>query len=792
MKKSKETYLKTPYRRIVDFFMILCFVLSIFLNWKYLDKFENFNSIVAVDIIISLLPTVITVVSICLSIPKEKIYGIEINEFNKIRCSFVYKFLEMMIIAILIFASCFIVKLLNFSLSIIVLNCISLIYSFYFCVQEIPIMVKNDGRLMSVVLHYLKNDKNIKPIYYYDEDNKIARILTYLMFYRGPLFIIKSFKDNRPDIVYSLLEAQNSFLYKLRKNISSLKIYPNDEFEGIEILKAFNKSYENIIEIFRNNNDIKYLDCCISNENNIVSLTRPLYYLHYIAHSIGLEKTEKDYINHLLWTVYCIKQNDEIAVFQFLNAMLMSNISNGDLWFLKAIRDVDFPDCFFELDGNVYGYFALMYICFAIKSGMFSETTVQNINNCLNEKSQSINGSASLLTTALRGIEYVNDYYVLKMILKLLKIYDSSNETRFYIESDNNKNEVLSDLALFKKEDLFNYWLELILFNPYVYLKSNDFIEILDQFSVKDKESFFSLIDKEWINNNGLKDNDHTSFLKFLGIRFTIGINYRNEEIIDLLKKERNDYFSYAENKRINNSIINDTEFGKYKKKIGDSFKKTINDYSLLDKSLDLLNAEKMYYSILIETENLDSFIDMNIKQLANAISNLMRIRLLKSNIKKTNLKDYIFSNEEINDVIAFNPDLMSSHSSIFYKCDSEQKKYFEKVSKINDHFIPNNLFWKNNAIRINVEYCDGDSTFRKLTAIEINDKIEREYEKVGTLYKYTRFSNTDLQSFLVTREKLEELLSKRYLVCIIVFKQELSIKEDAILYYNYDSIGRS
>ena len=236
---------------------------------------------------------------------------------------------------------------------------------------------------------------------------------------------------------------------------------------------------------------------------------------------------------------------------------------------------------------------------------------------------------------------------------------------------------------LFKKEDLFNYWLELILFNPYVYLKSNDFIEILDQFSVKDKESFFSLIDKEWINNNGLKDNDHTSFLKFLGIRFTIGINYRNEEIIDLLKKERNDYFSYAENKRINNSIINDTEFGKYKKKIGDSFKKTINDYSLLDKSLDLLNAEKMYYSILIETENLDSFIDMNIKQLANAISNLMRIRLLKSNIKKTNLKDYIFSNEEINDVIAFNPDLMSSHSSIFYKCDSEQKNILKKFPKL-------------------------------------------------------------------------------------------------------------
>jgi len=769
--------------------MILCFTISIFLNYKFLDNLNDWNSYIAIDIIVSLLPTVITVVSICLSLSKEKIYGVEINEFNKLRCSFVYKFLEMMIIAILIFGSCFIVKLLNLKISVIVLNAISIFYTLYFCIQEIPIMAKNDGRLMSIVRSYLKKDKNMKAINYYDDDNVLAKVLAFIMFNKGPLFIVKSFRDSRLDIVYNLLEAQNSYLYKVAKNISALKSYPNDEFEGIDILKSINKSYENVAEIFRSNDVIKYLDYCINDENYIVSLTRPLYSLHHITHSIGLERNEKECINHLLWIIYCVRENNEIASFQFLNAMLMSSLPSGDMWFLKAIRDVDFPNCFFDLDKNVYGYFALMYICFAVKSGMLSEITVLEINKCLNEQSQSINGRNSLLKTALRGIEYINDQYVLEMIIKLIKIYDSSRETRFYINS-NSRNEEFSNIAAFSKENLFNYWLELILFNPYVYLKSDAFIDVINKLSDKDKETFFYLIDREWINNDGLKDNEHTSFLSFLGIRPMMGINYHNEEIIKLLKDEKNKFFSSAEENRINQNIIDDSKLNEYKKKIGDGFKKSIEIYPLLNKEIDLENTRKFYYSLRVETDSIDDIINMFIKQFSNAISNSVRERLLKSDIIKKSLKDYIFSDDEIKEVIEFKPENMSARSSILYKCNDREKEILEKVYKIEDSYLPNNLFWKGNAIGVNIEYCDEDSSFRKLTAMEINNIIEREYEKVGTLYKYSRFSNTDSQSFLVSREKLEELLSKRYLVSIVVFKQEFAINGKNILYFKHETDG--
>ena len=58
----------------------------------------NFNNKLVFDIIVVLLPATITIVSISLSLTKEKICGVYLNDFIKLRSKSVYSFPHMVLI----------------------------------------------------------------------------------------------------------------------------------------------------------------------------------------------------------------------------------------------------------------------------------------------------------------------------------------------------------------------------------------------------------------------------------------------------------------------------------------------------------------------------------------------------------------------------------------------------------------------------------------------------------------------------------------------------------------------
>lgn len=102
------------------------------------------NNFIIADIVVVLLPTIITVHSISLSLSKEKIRGTESNNFNLLRNGWYYSFLWMLCTVITIFFVNSLCAFFELKIAVIAIDVIALFYNFHFAIQEIPVLTKNE------------------------------------------------------------------------------------------------------------------------------------------------------------------------------------------------------------------------------------------------------------------------------------------------------------------------------------------------------------------------------------------------------------------------------------------------------------------------------------------------------------------------------------------------------------------------------------------------------------------------------------------------------------------------
>ena len=100
-KKLKRTSLIFNYS--LELIFIVALGISILIDIVFRECLISNISNHSADIIIVLLPSVVTALSIILSLQKERIYGIENSDFRKLRGEKTYNFLEMMNYTIVIF-----------------------------------------------------------------------------------------------------------------------------------------------------------------------------------------------------------------------------------------------------------------------------------------------------------------------------------------------------------------------------------------------------------------------------------------------------------------------------------------------------------------------------------------------------------------------------------------------------------------------------------------------------------------------------------------------------------------
>ena len=112
---------------------------------------------VVLPIIVSVNITVVTILSISLSLQKEKKYGLYNSDFNKIRSKIYsqYSFLQICLISIFLIFCMSVSYLLCLYISCIGAAILLIIYSFIFCYEEIPLLNHNKKRINNILTKYL-------------------------------------------------------------------------------------------------------------------------------------------------------------------------------------------------------------------------------------------------------------------------------------------------------------------------------------------------------------------------------------------------------------------------------------------------------------------------------------------------------------------------------------------------------------------------------------------------------------------------------------------------------------
>ena len=718
------------------------------------DFFKNIVDTNYLQIICSLLPLIITIVTIAFSLSSEEYYSLKSFTFRKLRKSFTFNFIEMILIVIFILGLCFYsyyccsYENIFFSFHITIF---SLIYSFLFIIQEVPILCKKDKRLIfNLKLNFISK-RSIKP--------KEGLISNYGILNKALTFNIlnKGINETYSGLKFHIFRFRNKYIYQ------QLLISLNDYIlEKTELLDQYLKSNSNINDIIEIKDKISFIiqtnsiDFFSENKNKrvLVSLKeinimgKFVEMLINLQHMCDILKLNTKY-NEMLESFmrglnyHFSDDNNSKIKFSFLNTMIVNTLANEEIWFLEFLLNFNEAN-FFVNKNNDFLIFLSMYLYYVIKEEEFiSEEFNNTLTNFLNKETKIISNYPISFKKIINQLYYNHSLdKTFEMIKTLIKIRDSGI---YYIDKFYKKKNKVYKIISFNHEIILNYWMQMVLNKNY----SKECQEFL-----KDKEKFNKILensniqDKEFINGmnkslSQIKCNDE--YLKFYNI---------DTEILEIYSDPLKLYFkSYYDN--IVKNKKNKKEF--YNKKL----------FKLLDNSLQ--NNMEVNFDFLVtkcSSENKETILLEGLIKIDNInleISNVINIGIFKF---KNSFEEVIRKsvNAKTYEKASFEKEIKNYNyiNSNNFLIGTKDYDILEKsnILSIDIPFYNDILLWKENGINISASLNSKSLMARRLTFNEINSLIDSRFNVTYGNYLYY---SKDISYFL-TRPQLYDRISKDFI----------------------------
>lgn len=408
-------------KKIVNLFKIYCIelvtltvaILSFAFSGVVQSKL-TIDYILSSEIILILLPTILTILSIVLSLPNELVCGIDMNSFRKLSKRKNYNFLEMLIVSITIFVLYSLSSVLELIFPIWILSIISIIYTIIFLIQEIPLLLKNKDYILNIIEQGYKKDKT-------NDDLKEA--IQYLLMKDGMKYVYSNLKDEDNEynkvLIEFLLSLQNDFLWNYLENISEdLKSY-NTEYKEINIIEALEKLLGSIEDILNLPSEMNILEI-YENEDHFYHVTRSMFSINRVINYFKLENKNQKYanlFNSIFTSIRVHKESPRIKRFYYkiLNAILINTLSEGKLWFVELLRDYSFREGFI-LGGSIeYMVFISNYLYYLVYlENDLTKDSKDKIIKFVNESANKLDGyvSTSFNQQLIEKLRYldISDY----------------------------------------------------------------------------------------------------------------------------------------------------------------------------------------------------------------------------------------------------------------------------------------------------------------------------------------------------------------------------------------------
>ncbi|MGI6782346.1 MAG: hypothetical protein ACOX56_05965 [Acholeplasmataceae bacterium] len=788
----------------INLFDIICFLIigiATILNCIFNNKINDFIKSklffdYSINVVIVVLPLVLNILSIVLSLPKDKIYGLEKNEFRKFEKSGKYSFLHMLIIALFIFAIYSISVMFGLYLVILVASVIALIYSLLFLFQEIPLLTHNERRIEKIIrinVHYNLSKYNDPK-----KDKKILVVVFYLINKKNILYtynILKDPKNSESDkkLFDNLLDIQNYYLWRYRENYLG-KTSENDfKINEFAIVDVIDKAFENI-DFIISQNDTNIV-AIYKGEEYLYHLTRSLFSLRDILNKLGLkQKYEKqfgDLLSSIFWAIIFSKENKQKLVdnYKILNMMLTTTLSSEEDWFIKLLRDQVY------LSNNVisgpieYMVFVSIYLYYLYELEPYVSSEFKDkIKEFLNYENKFSNLYGNSWKTVMnRKLEFADLEEINNILVELLNIFDTQKpySNWYFPEKRSVYSSTLS--KSFNKDLFFNWWIGYVINSEYLsaYMFNKETQFKIPSLSEENLDRLASILSNEWFEDNELKTKLDTSILDFFGMEN----RYVNSMVVNYLKEFSNKRMKEKAIGKYKDSIKTEEDFIKYKSMLSKGMVEAIERQPFRDTTIELKDVKPVFYSYIVESLHTEKLLKMYIDDMPRALDRLILFDF-KNNKEVKNFEYNIsqYSEDVLNNILSFNPNYKTEYVYDF-NTNEDKKKLINDVNKIPNEsgvWLPRGLFYKKGAIKINVEYLEEQSFVRTLSSEEVNTIIDRDFRLVNGFYKYSETSNSK-SGIMLNREEIFELISKKYLIVNLFIKYKVQYNSEKILYYKLE-----
>lgn len=798
-KSTKENKRKFNYwlEILVGIFVITAIIFD-FVFKSFLDSFESTTS----DVIIVLLPLVVTILSITLSMPREPIYGIENTDFRKLRGDKTYNFFDMMILTILILTVFSIVTIFSFVITVWILSIVSIVYSIVFLNQEIPILIRDDKKIKKIIRNNIH--KNIKEITFEVLPNEVSMLIALqnLLLTEGVISAYKVLETGNRDRnrVYldKLLSLQNEYLFGYIDNHTLVIESLTSQYKNIEILQAIDTAIKNINDIIGLNEQLNILEI-YGDEEHFYHITRSLFSLHRILTELKFEKKFKNEFSGIVVNIFMKikfgKTSESINrfLYKILNAMITNTVSKNELWFMEILRDSSFGDTFSVYGSDEYMAFISIYFYYLNKlESRVPEDFKQIIEEFINQPSRGLNSNGESWGQIFNHkLQYMSPEEITSILPKMLSIFDCNNNSFTWYEPPFHgvRSATISGDHTFSKELIMNWWVGFVLtdVNLHAHGYNSETILQLPKLNKNNADIFAVELNKHWFEYDQLKTGITLPIAEFYGAKEKVESYMERSELVTSLKNFKNDQLKEQIVKEIQEHQVTPAALEKHKIVLAEGLNKAIEEFSALDTSIDLSKEELKYFGILFDTRWSEALVESYAEKMPESLSRLIHDDFSEDEFveqKKKEIKKYDV--DILKQIVSFKP--TARYAYIYdFSATGEKLKLIEEINKIplgEKLWVPHDLFIRNKAIAVNFEYVESESFVRKLTLDEINVIADRDYKLVNGLYKYVEGANGD-KSILLSREELLKIVSDKFFYACIVFKYKAVYKAEDMLYFS-------
>lgn len=439
MKSKKTTWHFLSYA--IDVLFVLLLITAVILEvmeFKFHISEEAYKTMPmeSFAVTITLIPCIVTVISVALGFNKDKNYGATISDINDIRGKWYFTHLHKMIVVCVLLGTHSLLFVHSLKISLYCLEGISFIYAIVFSVQDISILVRSKSVVKGVLKHrYLRKGKEGELFKETANDSFETIVLNILMKegIKTAFETLKRHSANPYDLVDYLLDKQNRYFRNVEENMAKNQPNKVDLLGEVSITEIIDRGYDNIRIVISGELDKKLNP--VELQKRYYALTGPLFKLHRLCGALGLEAKEKDKVNALVsyYGIYSASDFDNPIGISVIVYMLANTLNKGDPWFLKLLRDNDWlPMELFQFGEQPIGFFACMLMNHLSIKSIWIDNEKQAIEAVLDEKSKGLNADGSKWRYWMQETpKRTKQENISKSISTFLRYYNSVPESVF-------------------------------------------------------------------------------------------------------------------------------------------------------------------------------------------------------------------------------------------------------------------------------------------------------------------------------------------------------------------------